>query len=129
MSGKTKIKRVFVSIPMRGRSYQEIKKDMQKVILKLNDYKLKNIEYKLINSLHNLDKIKFSKECRSKSVECLSRSIKYLSTADVAYFYKGWEKARGCKIEHEIAKQYGLEIIDEEKQQGVPSVNNRKNIK
>lgn len=98
---------------MNGRSYQEIKKDMQRVILKLNDYKLKNTKYELVNSLLNFDKIKFSKECRNKSVECLGRSIKYLSTADIAYFCKGWKKARECKIEHEIAKQYGIEIVDE----------------
>ena len=107
------MKRVFISIPMNGRSYQEIKKDMQRVILKLNDYKLKSTKYKLINSLLNLDKIKFSKECRNKSVECLSRSIKYLATADIAYFCKGWKKARGCKIEHGIAKQYGIKIVEE----------------
>ena len=107
------MKRVFVSIPMNGRSYQEIKKDMQRVILKLNGHKLKNTEYKLINSLLNFDKIKFSKECRNKSVECLGRSIKYLATSDIAYFCKGWKKARGCKIEHEIAKQYGIEIMEE----------------
>ena len=99
---------------MNGRSYQEIKKDMKRVILKLNEHKLKNTEYTLINSLLNLEKVKFSKECRNKSVECLARSIKYLSTADIAYFCKGWRReTRGCKIEHEIAKQYGIEIVEE----------------
>lgn len=107
------MKRVFVSIPMNGRSDDEIQKDMQRAVLKLNKYKLKSTEYKLVNSLLNLDKIKFSKECRNKSVECLGRAIKYLSTADIAYFCKGWKKARGCKIEHEIAKQYGIEIVVE----------------
>lgn len=32
---------------------------------------------------------------------------------EAAYFCKGWEKARGCRIEHEAAKAYGLEIIYE----------------
>lgn len=31
-----------------------------------------------------------------------------------AYFCRGWEQARGCRIEHEAAKSYGLEIIYEE---------------
>lgn len=107
------MKRVFISIPMNGRSYPEIKKDMQRVILKLNNYKLKSTEYTLINSLLDLEKVEFPAVCRNKSVGCLAMSIKHLATADIAYFCKGWKKARGCKIEHEIAKQYGIEIVEE----------------
>ena len=29
-------------------------------------------------------------------------------------YRKGWENARGCRIEHEAAKAYGLEIMYEE---------------
>lgn len=43
----------------------------------------------------------------------LSKSIENMSLCHIAYFAKGWENARGCKIEHEIATQYGLEIIYE----------------
>ena len=43
----------------------------------------------------------------------LGKSIQFLSQADVAYFGGDWRNARGCKIEHEIAKQYGIEIIEE----------------
>lgn len=31
-----------------------------------------------------------------------------------AYFCKGWEDARGCKIEHDAATAYGLEVLYEE---------------
>lgn len=44
----------------------------------------------------------------------LAKSVDNMSLCHKAYFAKGWENARGCKIEHEIAKQYGLEIIYEE---------------
>ena len=37
-----------------------------------------------------------------------------MTKKQTAYFCKGWENARGCKIEHEAAKAYGLEIIYEE---------------
>lgn len=33
--------------------------------------------------------------------------------ADVVYFAKGWENARGCRIEHTVAKEYGLKIMEE----------------
>ena len=44
---------------------------------------------------------------------CLAHSIQCLADADIVYFAEGWENARGCKIEHEIAKQYGIEIKEE----------------
>lgn len=43
----------------------------------------------------------------------LAKSIENMSLCHVAYFAKGWENARGCKIEHEVALQYGLEIVYE----------------
>ena len=43
----------------------------------------------------------------------LGKSIQFLSQADIAYFGGDWRNARGCKIEHEVAKQYGIEIIEE----------------
>ena len=44
----------------------------------------------------------------------LAKSIENMALCHKAYFAKGWENARGCKVEHEIAVQYGLEIIYEE---------------
>lgn len=43
----------------------------------------------------------------------LGKSIEFLSTADVAYFALGWEKARGCIIEHKICSLYHIPIVDE----------------
>ena len=44
----------------------------------------------------------------------LARSLELMSLCHTAYFCKGWENARGCRIEHEAAKAYGLEILYEE---------------
>lgn len=41
----------------------------------------------------------------------LSKSIENMSLCDAAYFCDGWEKARGCIIEHEIATKYGMDVI------------------
>ena len=43
----------------------------------------------------------------------LAKSLEKMSLCHAAYFCKGWENARGCKIEHEVAILYGLEIIYE----------------
>ena len=42
----------------------------------------------------------------------LGKSLELLSTADVAYFAEGWQDARGCRIEHECAKEYGIDRIE-----------------
>lgn len=43
----------------------------------------------------------------------LAKSLENMSLCHAAYFAKGWENARGCRIEHEAAVSYGLEIIYE----------------
>lgn len=44
----------------------------------------------------------------------LAKSLENMSLCHAAYFCKGWENARGCRIEHDAAIAYGLEIIYEE---------------
>ena len=44
----------------------------------------------------------------------LAKSLENMSLCHAAYFCKGWENARGCKIEHDAAVAYGLDIIYEE---------------
>ena len=43
----------------------------------------------------------------------LAKSLESMSLCHAAYFCHGWENARGCRIEHEAAKAYGLQIIYE----------------
>ena len=44
----------------------------------------------------------------------LAKSLENMSLCHAAYFCKGWEDARGCRIEHEAAVAYGLEVIYED---------------
>lgn len=48
----------------------------------------------------------------AKPLWFLGKSLELLSDADIAYFAKDWQKARGCKIEHECAVEYGIPRID-----------------
>ena len=43
----------------------------------------------------------------------LGKSLELLSTADIAYFAKGWEDARGCRIKNQCAIEYGIEVIED----------------
>lgn len=43
-----------------------------------------------------------------------AKSVEAMANCHAAYLCKGWETTRGCKLEHEVAKAYGLTIIYEE---------------
>lgn len=43
----------------------------------------------------------------------LAKSLENMSLCHTAYFCKGWEDARGCRIEHDAAVAYGLEVLYE----------------
>lgn len=53
-----------------------------------------------------------SDDTRNVPIAYLAKAIESMSKCDAVYFCKGWENARGCKIEHKIAEEYGLTIFD-----------------
>ena len=53
------------------------------------------------------------RDVRNVPMQYLAKSIEAMSLCNVAYFAKGWENARGCKIENEVAVKYGMEVIYE----------------
>lgn len=55
-----------------------------------------------------------SDDTKNVSIAYLAKSIEVMSKCDAVCFCKGWETARGCRIEHDVAKAYGIEIIHEE---------------
>lgn len=100
--------KLFISQPMRGLTDEEILKVREEIKAKAK--KVIGEEVELIDS--------FIKEYpgeinKTIPVYYLGKSIQFLSQADVAYFGGDWQNARGCKIEHEIAKEYGIVIIEE----------------
>lgn len=42
----------------------------------------------------------------------LGKSLEFLSDADVAVFVGDWSKTRGCQIEYQAAKAYGVPIVE-----------------
>jgi hypothetical protein len=54
----------------------------------------------------------FFKDFNGNALQFLGRSIGVLAEADAAIFGKGWENARGCRIEHLCCEEYGIETID-----------------
>ena len=102
------MKKIFISQPMRGLSDEEILKAREKILIKAEKKIGEPVE--LIDSFIEDYPGEINKHI---PVYYLGKSIDFLSQADIAYFGGDWRNARGCKIEHEVAKQYGIEIIEE----------------
>lgn len=103
----------MISQPMAGKTDEEIIAAREKAIAVLRDK-----GYEVVNTLFT-DAWYSKKSMESRGVVqiplCfLAKSLENMSLCHAAYFCKGWEKARGCKIEHDTAVAYGLTIIYEE---------------
>jgi len=96
--------KAFISQPMKGKTDEEIKVTREKAIESLKE---KFGEVEIIDSYFE------GAPVEAKPLWFLGKSIELLSTADVAYFCKGWEEARGCKIENTCAIEYGLDVIED----------------
>lgn len=106
------MKKIMISQPMAGKTEEEIKSVREKAI---NILEKKGYEFisSLFTDNWNSEESMIRRGVVNKPLHFLSASIEVMSKCHAVYFCKGWENARGCKIEHEIAKAYGLEIIYE----------------
>lgn len=103
----------MISQPMRGKTYKEIEETREKAKKFLT-----NQGYEFVNTLYtdewyNKENM-YNRGVVNIPICFLAKSVENMSLCHVVYFAKGWEHARGCIIEHEIAVQYGLTIIYEE---------------
>lgn len=102
----------MISQPMAGKTHDEIVRTRDRALMHL-----KELGYSIENTLF-VDEWYSRESMEARGVVqiplCfLAKSLENMSLCHAAYFCKGWEQARGCRIEHEAAKAYGLEIIYE----------------
>ena len=105
--------KAMLSQPMNGKTNKEIVATRERAIKELEA-----AGYEVVNTLFT-DEWYSSENMKNRGVEniplCfLAKSLENMSLCNAAYFCKGWDKARGCKIEHDAAVAYGLDIIYEE---------------
>ena len=99
------MKKLFISQPMRGKTDEEILAVRKKVIESAE--KLVGEPVEVIDSFFQAAPVD------AKPLWFLGKSLELLATADVAYFAKGWQEARGCKIENACAIEYGIAVIED----------------
>ena len=100
----SKYYKVFISQPMRDLTPDEIKANRAQAVKEIHDA---IGDFDLIDSYFE-DRPPV--DCNNTSLWFLGESLKKLAEADIAYFLDGWEMARGCKIEHDCAVAYGINV-------------------
>lgn len=108
-------RKAMLSQPMAGKTEEEIINTRNRAVAELE-----NRGFEIVNTLFT-DEWYSQQAMKQRGVVqiplCfLAKSLENMSLCHAAYFCKGWENARGCRIEHEAAKAYGLEIIYEGKE-------------
>ena len=103
---------VFISIPMSGREDALVERQVQITkawYLKKTQQNVKDVAF--YDNLKGCRGIHFP-HLKNESLGYLSRAILNLGKCDEAVFGNGWKDARGCKIEYEVCKNYGIKIYD-----------------
>lgn len=99
------MKKLFISQPMKGKTDEEILAERRKAI--------RSAERQLGEPVEVIDSFFQSAPADARPLWFLGKSLELLSGADIVYFAKGWQEARGCKIENTCAIEYGITVIED----------------
>ena len=99
------MKKLFISQPMRGKTDEEI--------LAVRKRAIESAERMVGEPVEVIDSFFQNAPSEARPLWFLGKSLELLATADVAYFAKGWEEARGCRIENTCAIEYGIDVIED----------------
>lgn len=95
--------KIMISQPMKGKTNEQIRQERAELVKELEKKGHEVVDTVFENAPADED----------VSIYCLAQSIRYIGKVDALYFMSGWEKARGCRIEHEVAVQYGKKVYYE----------------
>jgi len=109
--------KVFISVPMRGRTDVEIAKAIEIAKSKLSEMAEENNE--VIEYVDNFVSMRDDTDIKDPAMYCLGGAIQKMSKCDTIYFCPGWQEARGCVIERYVAALYGLTRLYQDDQLGI----------
>ena len=96
------MKKLFVSVPMKNRTEENIRNSIEKM------HKIAEIvfgeELEVIDSYNEFD----VPDCKNQAIRCLGKSIEKLAEADYFIGINYSEIFKGCRLENQIAHEYGI---------------------
>ena len=100
--------KIFISQPMMGKSDELVAAERKLIIERVKSMYGNDVE--ILDSFFNDYN---TSDIKHPPVALLGKSLEVLAHADVAFFSSGWKSARGCRIEYDVARLYGIEITGE----------------
>lgn len=97
--------RVMISQPMNNRNEEDILEERKQII-----EKFKNMHIEVVDTFYK-DEIP---EDYNVGVYFLGKSIQDMAKVDALFMCEGWRTAKGCKIERQVAQDYGIKILYED---------------
>ena len=108
----TKMK-IFISVPMTGRSNDEIKNHIEMIKKAANRYFVKT-EVTFVDNFECDFEPERCVDLKHPRIGYLAESIKKLAYCDGIIFGNGYFFSSGCHVEYCVAEEYGLDFYFEE---------------
>lgn len=96
--------KIMISQPMKDKTEKQIRDERKEIV-----QGIKELGDEVIDTIFTEEA---PKDCDT-GIYFLAKSIETIGKVDAVYFMRGWEKARGCKIEHQVATEYGKKLFYE----------------
>lgn len=92
----------MISQPMKNKTNEEIEQERKELAEVLEEQ-----GYDVLDTVLTPDDVS-----KDDPICYLAKSLELLAEADILVCMKGWDEARGCRIEHLVAEEYGKEIME-----------------
>ena len=89
--------KLMISQPMKGKTNEQIKAERAELVQKLEAE-----GHEVVDTVFDL-----APKGVDVAIYFLSKSIEFISQVDGLVFMPGWNAARGCRIEYQVALEYG----------------------
>lgn len=106
------MQKAMVSQPMAGKTEEEITATRERAKNQLEAFGYEFVNTKLTDEWYSPEQMQ-ERGVVNIPLCFLAKSLENMSLCSAAYFAEGWENARGCRAEHDIATAYGVKIIYE----------------
>lgn len=89
--------KLMISQPMKGKTNAQIKEERAELVKQLEEQ-----GHEVVDTVFDL-----APKGVDEAIYFLSKSIEFIAQVDGLVFMPGWNTARGCRIEYEVASSYG----------------------
>jgi hypothetical protein len=93
--------KIIISQPMNGKTEARVRQERAVLVAKIENWGDTVIDT-IFPDFTNEGNV---------PLKYLAKSLEAIADADAVIFMEGWQKARGCKIEHQACEEYGVKIL------------------